>query len=222
MPARCASNSRHQAARRRAPPGSRGRSRCACRLPPTEPSKSMTRKSPVRGGPLHRLEPRRALAQGVQLLVERALGHLRARPCRPRGPCTRRGWPSAAPGPWPVKVRSPSSGTSSRSSSGSSIGTARRPRRPPPSTSSPSEPLSISCTTASRPTRWTMTSAGALPGRNPGTRTSRPELPDRPLHARWTSSPGTATSSRTRFSSRGVTSAVSAIRPPRSALDVCG
>ena len=45
-------------------------------LPPIVPSKSMTTKSPSPAGPLDRLEPRGALAQRLELLVERALGHL--------------------------------------------------------------------------------------------------------------------------------------------------
>ena len=120
----------------------------------------MTRKSPVRAG--------------------RSTGTRRAARSRRAWSC----WSSASSGTWgsarptssPVyppraalgrtwtvalKVSSPSSGTSSRSSKvvdGDDAGLAHRLGYQPPSA-----PLSISCTTASRPTRWTMTSAGAFP-----------------------------------------------------------
>ena len=65
----------------------------------------------------------------------------------------------------------------------------------------PPSALSISCTT-SRPTRWTMTSAA--PSRpEAGHAHLAAELAHGPLHLTPDLVPGTATSSRTRFSSRG-------------------
>ena len=85
---------------------------------------------------------------------------------------------------WTVawKVRSPSSGTLSRSRSGSSIGST-----PVSATAAeyqpPSDPLSISCTTASRPTRCTITSAGRLARAEAGDAHLASQLADGAIHA---------------------------------------
>ena len=50
---------------------------------------------PVRGGPVHGLEAGEALAQPVELGLDRVLGHVGRRACPPRAPCTRRASPPA-------------------------------------------------------------------------------------------------------------------------------
>ncbi len=193
-------------ARRR--PGASACRRCA-------PSKSMTTKSP--GSAARSTGTRRDACSRSALSSASSAPSGTSTSARPTSRPVYS--PSVASGrTWTVawKVRSPASGTLSRSRSGSSIGLTPGLGDRLRSTSSPSDPLSISCTTASRPTRWTITSAGALPGRNPGTRTSRPSWRMARSMPRWTSSSGTATSRRTLFSSSGVTSAVSVICTPAS------
>jgi hypothetical protein len=69
----------------------------------------------------------------------------------------------------------------------------------------PIEPRTASSSTASRPTRWMTTGAGALPARKPGTRRLRPSERAACATRRSTSSEGTSAWTRTRDSGSSVT-----------------
>ena len=131
--------------------------------PSSLPRKSITTKSPCSAGPVDGLERGERLAQAVELGLRRPPRRPPARAGRPRRPCTRRAWPSAARRPRRRR-------RAARPCSGRSRQVDRRARRRwrcrrrciACSYHSGSARRTASSSTASRPTCWSTTCGGHL------------------------------------------------------------
>ena len=130
----------------------------------------MTTKSPVPAGALDGVQPRRALAQAVDLGADRLVVDLRlALADLDALVVAELGLRAHADLDREAQRLALAPGRSPRSSSGSPTG-AIRAASIAAVYQAPIESRTASSRTASRPMRWTITGGGALPARKPGTR----------------------------------------------------